>query len=151
MVSLLSAEIVEATFGCSGLFAMPPPWMPRHVGLQRNRGQYLPGASNEQGHVVRKAVAQVTQDGEIGELCYIGLMSPKVKEILQHVASWPEEDQEELADVGRDIEARRIGMYRLGDEERHAIQESLADVRAGRFASEAEIDAIFAKARAARR
>ena len=91
------------------------------------------------------------QDGEIGELCYIDLMSPKVKEILQHVASWPEEDQEELADVARDIEARRTGMYRLSDEERHAIQESLADVRASRFASDAEIDAIFAKARAARR
>ena len=91
------------------------------------------------------------QDGEIGELCYIDLMSPKVKEILQHVASWPEEDQEELAEVARDIEARRTGMYRLSEEERHAIQKSLAEVRAGRFASDAEIDAIFAKARAARR
>jgi hypothetical protein len=35
-------------------------------------------------------------------------MSPKLKEILQQVESWPEEDQEELADVARDIVARRV-------------------------------------------
>jgi predicted transcriptional regulator len=78
-------------------------------------------------------------------------MSPKAKEILQHVASWPEEDQEELAEVARDIEARRTGAYRLSDEERQAIKEGLADARAGRFASDTEIDAIFKKARSARK
>jgi predicted transcriptional regulator len=75
---------------------------------------------------------------------------PKAKEILQHVASWPEEDQEELANVARDIEARRTGLYRLSEEKRQAIMEGLADARAGRFASDQEIEAIFKKARAAR-
>jgi predicted transcriptional regulator len=70
-------------------------------------------------------------------------MSPKVKEILQHASSWPEEDQEELAEVARDIEARRTGVFRLSDEERQAIQQGLADARAGRFASDEDIDAIF--------
>ena len=40
-------------------------------------------------------------------------------------------------------------MYRLSDEEREAIKESLADVQAGRFASDEQINAIFKKARAA--
>jgi predicted transcriptional regulator len=78
-------------------------------------------------------------------------MSPKAKEILQHVGSWPEEDQEELAEVARDIEARSTGVYRLSDEERQAIKEGLADARAGRFASDDAIDAIFKKARSTRK
>ncbi len=52
-------------------------------------------------------------------------MNAQVKEILQHVASWPEEDQQELAEVAREIEARRTGVYVLSDEERAAIAEAL--------------------------
>jgi hypothetical protein len=37
-------------------------------------------------------------------------MSPTVKAFLERVASWPEEDQEELAKVAREIEARRKGV-----------------------------------------
>jgi hypothetical protein len=66
-------------------------------------------------------------------------MSPAVKEILQHVASWPEEDQEELAELAREIEARRTGVYVLTDEERAAI----ADARSGEFASDRDIAAFW--------
>jgi hypothetical protein len=31
------------------------------------------------------------------------------KQLLERVASWPEEDQEELAELVREIEARRSG------------------------------------------
>jgi len=65
-------------------------------------------------------------------------MSPAVKEILQHVASWPEEDQEELAEVAREIEARRSGVYALTDDEWAAI----ADARKGEFASDKDV-AVF--------
>jgi predicted transcriptional regulator len=82
-------------------------------------------------------------------MCYADFMSPNVKDILRKVESWPEEDQVELADLARDIEARRTGVYRLSDEEREAIKLGLADAQAGRFASDQEIDAIFKKARAA--
>jgi hypothetical protein len=51
-------------------------------------------------------------------------MSPAIKELLQHVASWPQEDQEELADVARDIEARRTGVYRATPEELKALDEA---------------------------
>jgi len=66
-------------------------------------------------------------------------MSPAVKEILQHVASWPKEDQEELAEVAREIEARRTGVYVLTDEERAAI----ADARGGKFVSDQDIVAFW--------
>ncbi len=77
-------------------------------------------------------------------------MTKTAKQLLERITSWPEEDQEELAEVARDIEARRTGVYRLSEEERRAIKESLADARAGRFASDQDIEAIFKKAHAAR-
>ncbi|HLH89972.1 MAG TPA: hypothetical protein VKX28_16080 [Xanthobacteraceae bacterium] len=48
-------------------------------------------------------------------------MSPNAKEILRHVESWPEEDQEELAALAREIEARRTGVYTLSADEMAAI------------------------------
>jgi predicted transcriptional regulator len=78
-------------------------------------------------------------------------MAAKLKEVLEKAESWPTEDQEELIDLAREIESRRSGAYRLSDEERKAIEQSMADARAGRFASDEEIDAIFSKARSPRR
>ena len=66
-------------------------------------------------------------------------MSSKVKEILQHVESWPEEDQEELAEVARDIEARRTGVYRATAEELLALD---AAEQSG-IASDEEVEAAF--------
>ena len=57
------------------------------------------------------------------------------KEILGKIGSWPEEDQEELAELAREIEARRTGVYVLSDDERAAI----ADARRGAFASDTEV------------
>jgi len=84
-----------------------------------------------------------------GKACYNKRMSPDTRKILERVASWPEEDQDELAEVAANIEARRIGVYRLTEEERGAVEAGLADARAGRFATDQEIDAIFKKARSA--
>jgi hypothetical protein len=66
-------------------------------------------------------------------------MSPAIKELLQHVASWPEEDQEELAEVARDIEARRTGVYRATAEE----LKSLDDADRSGIASEQDVEAAF--------
>lgn len=76
-------------------------------------------------------------------------MSPKVKEILQHVATWPEEDQEELAEYAREIEARRSGVYHASPEELQAIDEALGQVARGEVATKAEVEAAFAKFRRA--
>jgi len=66
-------------------------------------------------------------------------MSPGTKEMLRHVEAWPEEDQQELAEVAREIEARRKGVYDLSDDERAAIDES----RKGGFASEKDVAAFW--------
>jgi putative addiction module component (TIGR02574 family) len=45
--------------------------------------------------------------------------------LLEKVRSWPEEDQEELAEIVREIEARRTGVYVMTDDERAAIEKAL--------------------------
>jgi len=70
-------------------------------------------------------------------------MSPGAKNILEKVASWPEEDQEELAEVAREIEARRIGIYHLSEEERVAVRTGMDAARHGVFAPESEMEEFY--------
>jgi hypothetical protein len=72
-------------------------------------------------------------------------MSRATKDILKKVADWPAEDQEELAELAREIEARRTGDYVLNDDERAAIE----DARQGEVATADEVEAVFAKHRGA--
>lgn len=76
-------------------------------------------------------------------------MSAKVKEILQQVESWPVEDQEELAEVAREIKARRVEIYRLSDEERTAVRLGMEAARRGDFASDDEINEFYRMHRSA--
>jgi hypothetical protein len=48
-------------------------------------------------------------------------MPENPKDILERVALWPEEDRQELAEVAREIEGRRNGVYILSDDEKAAI------------------------------
>jgi hypothetical protein len=70
-------------------------------------------------------------------------MSTKTKALLEQVQSWPEEDQEELADVAREIESRRTGVYRLSDDERSAVRAGMDAARRGEFAADEEIEALY--------
>lgn len=88
----------------------------------------------------RAKLRSVPEDGH-NLMWYNFIMSPAVKEILQHIASWPEEDQEELAEVAREIEARRTGVYVLSDAERAAI----AEARKGPLASDEDVAAFWAR------
>jgi hypothetical protein len=45
----------------------------------------------------------------------------QIAAVLEGVRSWPEQDQEELAELAREIEARRSGTYIMTDDERAAI------------------------------
>ena len=68
---------------------------------------------------------------------YIGPMSPITKKLLEQVESWPSEDQEELAEYAREIEARRTGIY-------HATPAELLVIDAaerGAMATDEEIEA----------
>jgi hypothetical protein len=66
-------------------------------------------------------------------------MSPAIKQIMERVASWPEEDQEELAEIAREIEARRSGVYKATADELRALDEA---ERSG-IATDEEVEAAF--------
>lgn len=66
-------------------------------------------------------------------------MSPAIKQIIERVASWPEEDQEELAEIAREIEARRSGVYKATADELRALD---AADRSG-IATDEEVEAAF--------
>ena len=70
-------------------------------------------------------------------------MSPSTKTILEKVATWPEEDQEELAEVAREIEARRTGVYQLSDDERAAVRTGMDAARRGDFAPDHEMEEFY--------
>jgi len=60
-------------------------------------------------------------------------MTNKLKDVLQHAETWPNEDQEELAQYAREIEARRTGIYVMSDDEREAVRRGLAEADRGEF------------------
>lgn len=66
-------------------------------------------------------------------------MSPNTKRPLEQVESWPPEDQEELAEYVRAIQARRTGLYQATPEELAAIDEA---ERSG-VATDDEVEAAF--------
>ena len=74
-------------------------------------------------------------------------MNAIVKNIIGRAERWPEEDQEELAQVALEIELRRRGPRRASDEELAAIDEALGAVARGEIAASDEIDALLAKFR----
>lgn len=63
----------------------------------------------------------------------------QIKAVLESVQAWPEEDQEELAELAREIEARRKGVYVMTDDEQEAVgRGQLSDI-----ASEEEVTAFW--------
>ena len=72
-------------------------------------------------------------------------MNAAVKTMLERVAAWPEEDQEELAALAREIEARRTGVYEVTPEEEAAIREGLADIERGEWTSEEAMRAFWVR------
>jgi predicted transcriptional regulator len=77
-------------------------------------------------------------------------MTVQTKKLLEEVETRPLEDQEELAQYAREIRGRRTGVYKLSEDERAGVERGLADMRAGRFATDKQIATIFQKARSAR-
>jgi predicted transcriptional regulator len=63
-------------------------------------------------------------------------MNRILQEVIEHAATWPEEDLEELAEYAREIEARRTGIYTMSDDERAAVRKGLAEADRGEFVSD---------------
>jgi hypothetical protein len=76
-------------------------------------------------------------------------MTPSTKKLLERVEAWPAQDQEELAEYAREIEARRTGVYDATPEELAAIDEALGQVARGELSTKEDIETAFAKFRGA--
>ncbi len=72
-------------------------------------------------------------------------MSRSAEDILDRVKTWPPEDLEELAEVAREIEARRSGVYNVTPEEEKAIREGLAELERGDWTSEESMRAFWVR------
>jgi hypothetical protein len=70
-------------------------------------------------------------------------MSPTTKKLLEQVESWPQEDQDELAEYAREIEARRTGVYTPTADEEKAIREGLAQLARGETLSEEDMEPFW--------
>jgi hypothetical protein len=70
-------------------------------------------------------------------------MSQNARDILERVNTWPQEDLDELAEMARQIEARRTGVYKVTPEEEAAIREGLAELDRGQWSSEEGMRAFW--------
>lgn len=69
-------------------------------------------------------------------------------DLVRRAKSWPEEAQDELALLAHEIEAELAsGTYRASAAEMHGIERGLRDAAEGKFVSEADVNATFAKYR----
>jgi ribosome maturation protein Sdo1 len=71
------------------------------------------------------------------------------QQLLERVASWPEEDIEKLEEAVRQIEAWRSGEYNASVEELEAIDEAIAELDRGERATPEQVKAVFAAFRPA--
>jgi hypothetical protein len=77
-------------------------------------------------------------------------MNKALKDALACAESWPQWAQDNLADIAREIDREvQAGTYRATEEELRKIDEALAAVRRGEVATDAEVEAVFAKHRGA--
>jgi hypothetical protein len=72
-----------------------------------------------------------------------------LQDVLERVETWPESAQNELAELALDIEAGLGGDYQPTPAELAGIDRGLKAANDGRFASDEEVEAAFAKFRRA--
>jgi predicted transcriptional regulator len=76
------------------------------------------------------------------------MMTKVWDELLRRVQSWPENAQQELAQVALEIEAEiGRGEYQPTPAELAGIDRGLSDVAQRRFVSKEDVEAVFAKHR----
>ena len=82
-------------------------------------------------------------------LCYTLIMTAKaLKEAMERVESWPEQAQEELAEIALEIDASLKGeTYHATPEQLEGIDRGLKAANQGRFATDQQVAAVIAKHR----
>jgi predicted transcriptional regulator len=71
----------------------------------------------------------------------------QIAAVLDRVRSWPAARQEDAARVLLAMEAEDASPYLLDAEERAEIEAALGEAARGEFATEAEVEAVFARYR----
>lgn len=67
---------------------------------------------------------------------------------MERVESWPKEGQEELAEIAREMEAGlQGGAYHASADELAGIDRGFKAAREGWFATDKDVEAVFAKHR----
>ncbi len=74
-------------------------------------------------------------------------MTSHLKEVLERVETWSEQDQEKLAQVILEVEAQLLISDDLTPEQLKAIEEGVAAADRGEIASDEQVKALFAKFR----
>jgi hypothetical protein len=70
-------------------------------------------------------------------------VNKKLETLLERIEAWPDDAQAELVDSILAIESKHLVVYRLTDDERAAVRRGLEEMRAGKFASDEEVAAVF--------
>jgi predicted transcriptional regulator len=71
-----------------------------------------------------------------------------LQDALDRVEAWPREAQEELASIALEMDAGLAGgIYQATPEELDGIDRGLEAARDGRFATDGQVEAVFAKYR----
>jgi hypothetical protein len=69
----------------------------------------------------------------------------KVESLFEQVVELPDEAQAELVASLLEMRAQQLGIYHLDDDDRASLARSAEDIRLGRFASDAEIEGMYAR------
>lgn len=69
----------------------------------------------------------------------------KVESLIEKISELPDEAQEELVQSLVELRSQPQGIYHFDDKEREALARSEEDIRLGRFASDDEIEDMFAR------
>jgi predicted transcriptional regulator len=67
----------------------------------------------------------------------------ELADVFERARNWPEEDQERLIELAREIEGAQADDGVMTAEERAAIEEGMAQARRGEFLSDAEEAALW--------
>jgi hypothetical protein len=74
-------------------------------------------------------------------------MNIKLKDLIGRIETWPEEAQEEAAELLLALEREYAEPYELSPDDRAAIDRSLKEMREGRFATDEQVLKVFGRNR----
>lgn len=71
----------------------------------------------------------------------------EIEAVFERVRTWPEQRREDAARTLLILEEQGTESYELTDEDRAALEEAEAEIERGEFATEEEVQAVFAQFR----